>query len=181
MVKIPAPPDPRKLLPRNADPEHRGMRKELEKKHGYGYTEPLILGLLGIGLVWNIENQVAKHEERKDEAERKEKEREERRRRRREEQSRSGTWHQGDERNDRSSMNRHDDRERSREYRDESRRGGHRDESRRGDFRDEPRRLDYRDYEYRGYRDQYNDQRNDYRYADRRDGSVRRSNRRDSF
>ncbi|KAH8681482.1 hypothetical protein BX600DRAFT_446666 [Xylariales sp. PMI_506] len=65
MVKI-LPPDPRKMLPSRADPEHRGRRKELEKKHGYGYVEPLVLGMIGITLAWNIENQVRKAEERKE-------------------------------------------------------------------------------------------------------------------
>lgn len=48
------PPDPRKLAPSRADPEHRGRRKELEKKHGYGYKEPLILAGIAVGLIWNI-------------------------------------------------------------------------------------------------------------------------------
>ncbi|KAI1852437.1 hypothetical protein JX266_002615 [Neoarthrinium moseri] len=176
MVKF-TPPDPRKVLPSRADPEHRSKRKELEKKHGYGYTEPLVLAMLGVGLVWNIENQVSKHEKRKEEEEEREKQREERRRRRRDDHGRSSTWDVRDgDRSDRS------DRGSSRyDYRDD-----HRDDPRdykydTRDHRDEPRRLEFRDQEYRRYRDEYKDYRNDYRYADRRDGSVRRSNRRDSF
>ncbi|KAI0177891.1 hypothetical protein BJ166DRAFT_35026 [Pestalotiopsis sp. NC0098] len=140
-----APPDPRKVLPSRADPEHRSRRKELEKEHGYGYTEPLILAALGIGLIWNIEQQVEKHEKRKDED--------------------SSRYNDYDHSRDGSSRRGRD------EYRDEPRQS----------YRDDPRRADYRDYEYRGYRDQYNDYRNDTRYEDRRDGSLRRSSRRDSF
>ncbi|KAI6093574.1 hypothetical protein F4821DRAFT_252579 [Hypoxylon rubiginosum] len=86
-----SPVNPRGYLPSNAHPEHRSARKELEKQHPFGWTEPLILGMLGVGLAWNIEKQVQKHEERKDKEEQEQKEREERRRRRREQQIRSGT------------------------------------------------------------------------------------------
>jgi hypothetical protein len=159
------------MLPSRADPEHRSRRKALEKEHGYGYAEPLLLAALGIGLIWNIESQVEKHEKRKEEEEKKEKEREERRRRRREDQIRAGTWQPGDERSDRGSR-----RDEPRDRTGASRRGGAA-----GDYRDEPRSIEYRDNEYRGYRDQYRDFRNDARYEDRRDGSLRRSSRRDSF
>ncbi|KAI4603745.1 hypothetical protein KJ359_003565 [Pestalotiopsis sp. 9143b] len=175
-----APPDPRKVLPSRADPEHRSRRKELEKEHGYGYTEPLILAALGIGLIWNIEQQVEKREKRKDEEEQKEKEREERRKQRRENQIRAGTWQPGDERSDRGSSSRYNDYDYSRDGSSRRGRDEYRDEPRQS-HRDDPRRADYRDYEYRGYRDQYNDYRNDTRYEDRRDGSLRRSSRRDSF
>lgn len=79
-------------MPSKAHPEHRSYRKELEKQHPFGWTEPLVLGMLGIGLAWNIEKQVHKHEERKDKEEQEQKEREERRRRRREQQIRNGTF-----------------------------------------------------------------------------------------
>ncbi|KAK8051457.1 hypothetical protein PG993_002842 [Apiospora rasikravindrae] len=198
MPKLPVP-DPRELLPSRADPEHRSRRKELEKQHGYGYTEPLILAAIGIGLVWNIDNQVRKHEERKDEAERKEEERRERRRKRERDQyeprggPRSGSRYDDSQEGSR-------DRRRGDDWDDRGRRDGGgsgggsrsstsrrppRDSSRydggRPDFRDDPRRLDYRYEEYRGFRDDYKNFRNDYRYEDRRDGSVRRSSRRDSF
>ncbi|XXG94436.1 hypothetical protein Hte_000693 [Hypoxylon texense] len=87
-----SPVDPRGYLPSKAHPEHRSHRKELEKEHPFGWTEPLVLGMLGIGLAWNIEKQVQKHEERKDKEEQEQKEREERRRRRREQQIRNGTF-----------------------------------------------------------------------------------------
>ncbi|KAK8090695.1 hypothetical protein PG994_000200 [Apiospora phragmitis] len=203
---MPKLPDPRDLLPSRADPEHRSHRKELEKQHGYGYTEPLILAAIGIGLVWNIDNQVRKHEERKDEAERAEEERRERRRKRERDQyeprsdgsggPRSGSRYDDPSQQGRSRDRRRgggggdwDDRGRDDGSRNGSRssasRGPRRDSSRydggRPDIRDDPRRLDYRYEEYRGFRDDYKNFRNDYRYEDRRAGSVRRSSRRDSF
>ncbi|OTB06385.1 hypothetical protein M426DRAFT_21167 [Hypoxylon sp. CI-4A] len=87
-----SPPDPRSILPSRAHPEHRSRRKELEKEHPFSWTGPLVLGMIGVGLAWNIENQVQKHEERKDKEQREGKENEERRRRRREQQIRSGTF-----------------------------------------------------------------------------------------
>ncbi|KAI1409085.1 hypothetical protein F5Y13DRAFT_170638 [Hypoxylon sp. FL1857] len=87
-----SPVDPRGYLPSRAHPEHRSRRKELEKEHPFGWKEPLVLGLLGIGLAWNIEKQVQKHEERKEREEHEGKEREERRRHRREQQIRNGTF-----------------------------------------------------------------------------------------
>ncbi|ORY63217.1 uncharacterized protein BCR38DRAFT_485979 [Pseudomassariella vexata] len=188
MVKL-TPPDPRNVLPSRADPHHRAIRKDLEKKHGYGYTEPLVLAMLGVGLIWNIENQVSKREERKEEENKKEEEREERWRRRRENRIRSGTW---DPRRE------HDSHDRRSELSDRSdRSGGHRDSSRHNhrdngrtarryrsdderEHRDDPRRLDCRVEEY-PRRDDYKDQWNDYRYEERMDGSVRRGSRRDSF
>ncbi|KAI1381738.1 hypothetical protein F4677DRAFT_2011 [Hypoxylon crocopeplum] len=87
-----SPVDPRGYLPSRAHPEHRSTRKELEKQHPFGWTEPLILGMLGVGLAWNIEKQVKKHEDRKDREEREREERDERRRRRREAQIRNGSF-----------------------------------------------------------------------------------------
>ncbi|KAK8105832.1 uncharacterized protein PG998_003696 [Apiospora kogelbergensis] len=198
MPKLPV--DPRNLLPSRADPENRSRRKELEKQHGYGYTEPLILAAIGIGLVWNIDNQVRKHEERKDEAEKADEDRRERRRQRELAQygagrgdTRSGSRYDDPQQQDRSRDRRRggggdwDDRRRERDRGSDSRSRPRRDSSRyaagdRADYvRDDPRKLDYRYEEYRGFRDDYKDFRNDYRYEDRRDGSVRRSCRRDSF
>ncbi|KAK8059770.1 hypothetical protein PG996_009700 [Apiospora saccharicola] len=195
MPKLPV--DPRDLLPSRADPEHRSHRKELEKQHGYGYTEPLILAAIGIGLVWNIDNQVRKHEERKDEAERAAEERRERRRKREREQyeprggalvpgrDRSRDRRRGDVDRDRDDARGRDGGRRNESSRGSTSRGPRRDSSRYEDdgplFKDDPRRLDYRYEEYRGFRDDYKNYRNDYRYEDRRAGSVRRSSRRDSF
>ncbi|KAI1804144.1 hypothetical protein F4811DRAFT_521709 [Daldinia bambusicola] len=61
-----APVNPRNYLPSRAHPEHRSRRKQLEKEHPFTWKEPLVLGLIGIGLAWNIEKQVQKHEERKE-------------------------------------------------------------------------------------------------------------------
>ncbi|KAI0019524.1 hypothetical protein F4780DRAFT_439388 [Xylariomycetidae sp. FL0641] len=88
------PPDPRKLLPRHADPEHRSRRKQLEKEHPYSWQAPLVLGLIGVSLAWNMENQVRKHEEKKDKqqqqaAEQQRRDDRERRPRRREDRTRS--------------------------------------------------------------------------------------------
>lgn len=57
--------DPRNLLPSRADPKARGARKELEKASNYSFAEPLALGLAAVGLIWNMEKQVQKCEERK--------------------------------------------------------------------------------------------------------------------
>ncbi|XDG06831.1 hypothetical protein ABKA04_006446 [Annulohypoxylon sp. FPYF3050] len=85
--------NPRNYMPSRAHPEHRSMRKELEKEHPFDWTGPLVLGMLGIGLAWDIEKQVKKREERKDKEEQDARERDEhRRRRRREQQIRDGTF-----------------------------------------------------------------------------------------
>ncbi|KAK8028676.1 hypothetical protein PG991_005732 [Apiospora marii] len=196
MPKLPV--DPRDLLPSRADPEHRSHRKELEKQHGYGYTEPLILAAIGIGLM-------RKHEERKDEAERAAEERRERRRKRELAQyehrgggPRSGSRYDDSQQSDRSrdrcrgdwdrdwdAARGRDGGRRNESSRGSTSRGPRRDSSRYEDdgptYKDDPRRLDYRYEEYRGFHDDYKNYRNDYRYEDRRDGSVRRSSRRDSF
>ncbi|KAI0117204.1 hypothetical protein F4814DRAFT_279574 [Daldinia grandis] len=65
MVKL-APVNPRNYMPSRAHPEHRSRRKELEKEHPFTWKEPLVLGMIGIGLAWNIEKQVQKREERKE-------------------------------------------------------------------------------------------------------------------
>ncbi|KAI2617534.1 hypothetical protein GGS26DRAFT_576474 [Hypomontagnella submonticulosa] len=203
-----SPPNPRNYLPSRAHPEHRSRRKELEKEHPFGWTEPLVLGMLGIGLAWNIEKQVQKHEERKDREEQEAKEKEERRRRRRERQIRDGTFDpanhdRGSESMSRSSAGRsREDRDRQRE----KERRGDRRSSRATDGSERSRSVarDTVDFE-RGRRDRgrvqsvdmgrYNDYRNleDGRYYDqprydRRDDDGRadqeyrsRGHRRDSF
>ncbi|KAI1446819.1 hypothetical protein F5Y02DRAFT_381586 [Annulohypoxylon stygium] len=84
--------NPRNYAPSRAHPEQRAARKELEKEHPFDWTGPLVLGMLGIGLAWDIEKQVKKREERKDREEQEAREREDRRRRRREQQIRNGTF-----------------------------------------------------------------------------------------
>lgn len=195
---------------RSKDPESRGKRKELEKKAGCGYTEPLLLAAIGIGLVWNIENQVNKCCEKKDADAKRDSERLERQRRRKEDDLRrqgrstdSGrTSLPGSRRSDRDREARHRG---SSRYVDEGYRrdlSRHPEDSYRRDSSRYPdddyppegpseRRVDgdgmdgygrgYPPEEYRGYQDQYRDYHNDYRYEKRRDGSVRRSSRRDSF
>ncbi|KAJ4406819.1 hypothetical protein N0V82_010045 [Gnomoniopsis sp. IMI 355080] len=78
-------PDPR---PSRAHPEHRKLRKELEKEHGYGWVPPVILALLGVTLAYDVTKDVEKKEERhkKDEEDD-----EKRKRRRREREIRSGS------------------------------------------------------------------------------------------
>lgn len=108
-----SPVDLRSYLPSNAHPEHRSKRKQLEKEHPFGWKEPLVLGLIGIGLAWNIEKQVQKHEERKEREEQEEEERQERRRRRREQHIRNGTFDPRNEDRDTESESRHSNDRRS--------------------------------------------------------------------
>ncbi|KAI0890442.1 uncharacterized protein GGS22DRAFT_13639 [Annulohypoxylon maeteangense] len=84
--------NPRAYLPSRAHPEHRSARKELEKEHPFDWTGPLVLGMIGIGLAWDIEKQVKKREERKEREGQESNEKDERRRRRREQQIRNGTF-----------------------------------------------------------------------------------------
>lgn len=72
-------PDPR---PSRAHPEHRKLRKELEKEHGYGWVPPMLLALLGVTLAFDITKDVEKHEQRHKQEEEEEKERKRRRRER---------------------------------------------------------------------------------------------------
>ncbi|KAI0852706.1 hypothetical protein F5Y00DRAFT_178566 [Daldinia vernicosa] len=102
MVKL-APVNPRNYMPSRADPEHRSRRKELEKEHPFTWKEPLVLGMIGIGLAWNIEKQVQKREERKEREEQQQQGRDsnnDRRRRRRDQEGRDcgsyGPWSQQD-------------------------------------------------------------------------------------
>ncbi|KAI1394109.1 uncharacterized protein F4822DRAFT_37019 [Hypoxylon trugodes] len=115
MAKHPA--DPRTYLPSRAHPEHRSHRKQLEKEHPFSWTEPLVLGMLGVGLAWNIEKQVRKHEERKEREGQDTKDRDDRRRRRRERQIRDGSFdpsRQDDESNSSGSRDRERGSERER-------------------------------------------------------------------
>ncbi|KAI5866938.1 hypothetical protein GGS23DRAFT_593670 [Durotheca rogersii] len=72
-----APADPRTYLPSRAHPQHRSARKELERRQpGFDWTPPLVLGLIGVGLAWDIEKQVRRAEERHAREEEQERERE---------------------------------------------------------------------------------------------------------
>lgn len=55
---------PTNLRPSRADPEARRVRKELEKQHNYEWVPPILLGLLGITLAFDVAKDVEKHEER---------------------------------------------------------------------------------------------------------------------
>ncbi|KUI68511.1 hypothetical protein VM1G_04496 [Cytospora mali] len=70
------PPDPR---PSRAHPEHRAIRKQLEKEHGYGWVPPVILGLVGLTLAFDVTKDVEKAEERHKQREAEEEERKRRR------------------------------------------------------------------------------------------------------
>ncbi|KAI2776101.1 hypothetical protein F4815DRAFT_485899 [Daldinia loculata] len=93
MVKL-APVNPRNYMPSRAHPEHRSRRKELEKEHPFTWKEPLVLGMIGIGLAWNIEKQVQKNEERKEREEQQGRDNNDhhRRRRRRDQDGRDGSY-----------------------------------------------------------------------------------------
>lgn len=56
--------DPR---PSKAHPEERARRKQLEKEHGYGWVPPVVLGLLGLTLAYDVTRDVEKYEKMKDE------------------------------------------------------------------------------------------------------------------
>ena len=102
-----SPLDPRNALPSRAEQDQRRRRKELEKEHGYGIKEPLLLTMLGIGLIWNLEKQVKdreKHKHRKEleeERSRAQLEAEEERRRMRLEAERERSRHRRDDDRDR--------------------------------------------------------------------------------
>lgn len=171
-----SPPNPRDLLPSNADQEARKVRKELEKEHSYGYKEPILLGLIGLTLFWNMEKQVAKHEERKDKEELENMERvHEREARRRSEKGKP-----------RRDSRKPDDTNRERR-RSEGRRGGGGGGG--GNDRTAPRDVrDSRSYsrDVRGSRPWYYDDRYEDRHTDhyddwKRGRSSERRNRRGSF
>lgn len=47
------------------DHEHRAHRKKLENEHpAFGWTKPILFGLMAVTLAMNIEKEVKKHEER---------------------------------------------------------------------------------------------------------------------
>lgn len=81
------PPDPR---PSKANAEERARRKQLEKEHGYGWVPPVVLGLLGLTLAYDVTRDVEKYEKMKDDGnderaqDRRDEDDEARRRRRRE-------------------------------------------------------------------------------------------------
>ncbi|KAG8168058.1 hypothetical protein KVR01_003747 [Diaporthe batatas] len=56
--------DPR---PSKANAEERQRRKQLEKEHGYGWVPPVVLGLIGLTLAYDVARDVEKCEKRKDE------------------------------------------------------------------------------------------------------------------
>lgn len=97
------PPDPR---PSKAHPEERARRKKLEKEHGYGWVPPVVLGLLGLTLAYDVTRDVEKYENMKDDGkderaqgrrddEEDEETRRRRRRERRREELRSRSQHHG--------------------------------------------------------------------------------------
>lgn len=89
--------DPR---PSRADPEARRIRKEMEKEHSYEWVPPIVLGLIGITLAWDVSQDVSKCEERKEKEEKeRESKDEERKRRKREKDIRRPRKH-GDGRYD---------------------------------------------------------------------------------
>ncbi|KAK5629840.1 hypothetical protein RRF57_005555 [Xylaria bambusicola] len=179
-MKLSPPPDPRNLLPSRAHPEHRKLRKQLEKEHPFGFTEIVTLGLIGLTLAWDIDKQAQKCAEKKgkEDAEGGMAKRDERDHRRRD---RAYHGRKPESRRD------HRGSERSRS----SKRGGwgaseryDYDPGRRQSvgYHDDPRHDDG----YRGYRPRY-DPRDDYRYErqykDPRgsDSGGRRRSRRDSW
>lgn len=109
-------PDPR---PSKAHPEHRKLRKELEKEHSYEWVPPVILALLGVTLAYDVTKDVEKHEQKHKEEE----EEEERRRRRRRERSHRSRRRGSDDEEDNDGVDdddyegRYDDRERRRRRR----------------------------------------------------------------
>lgn len=141
-------PDPR---PSRAHPEHRKLRKELEKEHGYEWVPPVILALLGVTLAYDITKDVEKHEKKH----KKEEEVEEKRdRRRRERDIRSGSrrHRRRDSEDEEGNENDDDDHDSRDEDRDRRRTRSRRSRSRRGEQRRErwsvPDDIDIRnDYE----------------------------------
>lgn len=115
-------PDPR---PSKAHPEHRKLRKELEKEHGYGWIPPVILALLGVTLAYDVTKDVEKHEQKH----KQEEEEEEKRRRRRRERSHRSRRRGSDDEEDNDNDDDDDD------YDDKDRR-----RSRRSRRRSEPQR-----------------------------------------
>lgn len=89
----------RKLLPLDprpsrAHPEHRATRKQLEKENGYGWVPPVILGLVGLTLAFDVSKDVEKAEEKH---KKREEEEEGRKRGRRGENRGRSRRHRGDD------------------------------------------------------------------------------------
>ncbi len=60
--------------PSKAHPEHRSERKKLEKgQSAFGWTEPILLGLMGLAIFVNVEKEVEKHEQKHKEEDEKDK------------------------------------------------------------------------------------------------------------
>ncbi|RYP35607.1 hypothetical protein DL767_003719 [Monosporascus sp. MG133] len=55
---------PDELMPSRPDSEDRQLRRQLEKAHGYGYNEVILLALLGITTICNVEKSLKRCEER---------------------------------------------------------------------------------------------------------------------
>ncbi|RYP26482.1 hypothetical protein DL768_011716 [Monosporascus sp. mg162] len=55
---------PDELMPSRPDSDDRQLRRQLEKAHGYGYSEVILLALLGITTICNVEKSLKHCEER---------------------------------------------------------------------------------------------------------------------
>lgn len=67
MTRRYAPPDPR---PWKADEHHRALRKETERKNpGFSWQQAVLLGLVGVGMLFSVERNLEKHEKRSQESE----------------------------------------------------------------------------------------------------------------
>ncbi|KAH8889823.1 hypothetical protein GQ53DRAFT_748056 [Thozetella sp. PMI_491] len=62
-IPNPLPYDPR---PSKAHPEHRSLRKKMEKEHPFNWLPIGVLALMGVSLAMNIEKDVKKCEEKKE-------------------------------------------------------------------------------------------------------------------
>lgn len=61
MTKRFAPPDPR---PWKADEHNRALRKETEKQNpGFGWQPAILLGLIGASILFSVERNLGKHEQ----------------------------------------------------------------------------------------------------------------------
>ncbi|RYP05064.1 hypothetical protein DL765_009959 [Monosporascus sp. GIB2] len=57
-------PEPDEVMPSRPDSDDRKLRRELEKAHGYGYNEVILLALLGISTICNVDKSLKRCEER---------------------------------------------------------------------------------------------------------------------
>ncbi|RYP72713.1 hypothetical protein DL771_004049 [Monosporascus sp. 5C6A] len=55
---------PDELMPSRPDSDERQLRRQLEKAHGYGYNEVILLAFLGITTICNVEKSLKRCEER---------------------------------------------------------------------------------------------------------------------